>query len=490
MHPSSVLSILEAARDPASAGRIALIAGGAHYRFADLAPRVERLVTRLLALGMGPGSRAALVADSRIETVLAVHALLELGAALVPIHPRLTPPEVTALLADGSADTVLSPDLLADLDNPTAPASSPLLSAPADPHALAAIVHTSGTTGRPKGAMLPRSAFLASAEASARNLGWHPLDRWLLCMPLAHVGGLSILTRCLVARAPVILEPRFEPRAILDAIRRERATILSVVPTMLRALLDEDRDGSLALLRVVLLGGAATPLSLLEECARRDVPALTSYGLTETCSQIVAQSPRAPGTNTVEPGSGRALQGVTLRIATDHGGPAAEDEVGRIQVRGPMLMRGYWPAGAAAPSPEAAPAWFDTGDLGALDSHARLHVHARRTDLIVTGGENVYPVEVEQALEALPGVLRALVFGVPDDRWGQIVAAALVLDPARPPAEPALFAALAGRLAPHKRPRRYCVANALPLTPSGKLDRAAGIRRFTPDLRPVSAPRA
>src|SRR5262249_45817489 len=148
---------------------------------------------------------------------------------------------------------------------------------------------TSGTTGRPKGAVLSRGAFIASAEASATNLDLCHEDRWLLCMPICHVGGLSILTRSLLARSTVVLEPRFEARAVLDSIDHNGITLLSVVPTMLRALLDEDARGTLARLRAVLVGGAVVRVSWLDECAARGVQAITTYGLTEACSQVTTQ---------------------------------------------------------------------------------------------------------------------------------------------------------------------------------------------------------
>jgi O-succinylbenzoic acid--CoA ligase len=409
--------------------------------------------------------------------VIALFAFLELGAAAVPLHPRLTDAEASFVLTDSAPDRVLSPE---DLDPPEAPAFAPSTSI--DPSTPLAIIYTSGTTGRPKGAVLSRGAFAASAAASEQNLGWTDDDRWLVCMPLAHVGGLSILTRCLLARRPIVLEPRFDPASVLSAIRRARVTILSAVPTMLRALFDADRDGTLATLRLVLLGGAAAPPALLEEAARRRVLALTTYGLTEACSQVTCQKPRPAGTT--EPGSGHVLAGLALRIVDDEGQGTPTDEVGRIQVRGPNLMRGYL-AGPNALTPDG---WFDTGDLGSLDAQGRLFVHARRTDLIVTGGENVYPAEVEATLEAIPGVARAVVFGIPDERWGQLVAAGIALDPAQAAApdravEKILEAST--RLAPHKRPRLFAVAPALPMTASGKLDRAAARREITPLLRPV-----
>lgn len=481
------LALTAAASD--SAAPPALIAEDARLSYAELAARVFGAASVLAQQGVTVGSRVALIANSSVETVIVIHALIALGATLVPVHPRLTPAEVSVLLADAAPAQVLReadlPALLAPAPLPRPPAPRPLALDPALP---LAIVYTSGTSGKPKGAILPRRAFLASAAASAVNLGWQADDRWLLCMPLCHVGGLSILTRCLLARRPVVLVPRFEPRAVLAAIAREQASILSVVPTMLAALLDLDQDGILARLRVVLLGGAAAPPPLLEACSLRGVPALTTYGLTEACSQVTVQRPRSP--HSTAPGSGAPLPSVDLQITGDDGAPRATGEVGRIRIRGPTLMLGYFRGPDRSPDPALdAQGFFDTGDLGALDEAGQLHVLARRTDLIVTGGENVYPVEVEARLAELPGVRRALVFGVPDARWGQVVACALELDPGAPRAE-ALASALASRLAPHKRPRLYCAVDALPLTASGKLERARAVERYQGRLLPLDPRRS
>ncbi|APR78390.1 O-succinylbenzoic acid--CoA ligase [Minicystis rosea] len=479
------LSLARAAADPEVAGRPALIVGGATFSFAALAERASVMGAALREAGVSLGSRVALLAPNGVDTVVAIHALLDLGATIVPIHPRLTAAEAAVILADAKPLLVLCEADLGRLAATRSPSASPTTEAPRADAPLA-IVYTSGTTGRPKGAVLSRRAFLASAAGSTVNLGWIDADRWLCCMPLCHVGGLSILTRCLIARRAVILVPRFDPEAILAAIDRERATLLSVVPTMLQALLERDDGNVLARLRAVLVGGAAAPASLLEACARRGVPALTTYGLTEACSQVTVQRPAVP--HRAAPGSGVPLAGVEIRIARADGSEAPRGEVGRIQVRGPTLMDGYFRGPDCAPEARVdAEGFFDTGDLGERDDDGALHVHARRNDLIVTGGENVYPVEVEQRLEAIAGVRRALVFGVPDERWGQIVAAALETEPSVDLDD--IAEAAAQSLAPHKRPRLACVVAALPLTGSGKLDRTRVVDRYAALLRPFNPAR-
>jgi O-succinylbenzoic acid--CoA ligase len=310
---------------------------------------------------------------------------------------------------------------------------------------------------------LSRAAFLASAEASEKNLGWREDDAWLLAMPVCHVGGLSILTRSLAARRTVVVHERFDADATLAAIEAG-VTLVSVVPTMLKRLLEADAHGVLARTRAVLVGGAACPPALLAECASRGVLALTTYGLTEACSQVTTQPLRDAAR--VEPGCGVAL-----------GGTEVEIKDGRIHVRGPTMMDGY-----VGEAPLAPGAWFDTGDLGELDDAGRLHVHARRVDLVVTGGENVYPSEVEAALESCPGVRRALVFGVADAEWGELVACAIERDPARGAPEPEIYTSMTRVLASYKRPRRVCFVDALP-TLGEKLDRVRGKSIFTGSVR-------
>ena len=510
---------------PEDRARPALVTDDRVWSFAELAARAAGMANRFESIGVRAGDRVALVAAPTPEVFVAIHALVAMGATLVPIHPRLTPAEVHVTLDVARTQHVLE---ARDIELPPAEVAAGAGAgaqarwslegnetrgasgerAHVGSAAPFAIVSTSGTTGRPKGAVLSRGAIVHSADASARNLGWNEDDRWLLAMPLAHVGGLSILTRCLVARRAVVLLPRFEPALVLEAIEKHRVTLLSVVPTMLRALLEVDARGVLARPRVVLLGGAAAPAALLDLCAERGVRALTTYGLTEACSQVTAQAPRDPAVRLG--GSGAPLAGFELRIVGDDGSPLAPaaiapagaagpdgaarpdgavglaSETGRIHIRGPALFDGYLAPDGSLDAARSADGFFDTGDVGELDERGHLHVHVRRTDLIVTGGENVYPAEVEQALEGIPGVRRALVLGVPDERWGQVVAAVIEADTDSAPHADALLDVVSRSLAAHKRPRRYAIVDRLPLTTSGKVDRKDALARFVALLRPLA----
>ena len=439
---SDALSIRAAAGQAGATD--ALVVGGRTYTYAEVAALVEAELPGL-AHACGYGAAMPLVADNTLAAAVALLALLELGIPALLLHPRLTAAERDAQVADARR------------------------AAHGANAGAAVVIFTSGTTGQPRGAVLTRAALAASAAASAANLGWHADDRWLACMPIARVGGLSILTRCLVARRTAVLAEGFDAPTLPATLAAQRITLASLVPTMLARLLDAHPDWTPpSHLRAVLVGGAEAPAPLLRRAAERGVPVVLTYGMTETCSQVVA-TPYAERFAPAGCGTGRVLPPAELRVAA-----------GRIEVRGPMLMAGYL---GAPPLPPGA--WFDTGDLGEMDARGCLTVHARRTDLIVTGGENVYPAEVERALERCPGIAAAAVFGVPDDTWGETVAAALVFAPGAAPGDEELRAWLRTRLAPHKCPRRVCRVERLPQTAAGKLDRE-GLAAFAPLLRPLA----
>jgi dipeptidyl aminopeptidase/acylaminoacyl peptidase/acyl-CoA synthetase (AMP-forming)/AMP-acid ligase II len=441
---TDALSIVAAAQEAGDA--IALRIGAQRFSYSQLAQRV-RARLHSLSLDANEDTSFALIGANTLDTLVTLYALLEARVPVLLLHPRQTEAERAAVLAAARrSGRRMHPD-------------------------AAAVIYTSGTTGTPRGAVLTRAALLASAQASAANLGWLEDDCWLLAMPVARVGGLSILTRCLAARRCVALAPAFDARLMPQWIAEQGVTLVSLVPTMLVQVLQAHPDWTPpSQLRAVLLGGAAASARLLERAAERRLPIVITYGCTETCSQV-ASTPYEKRYEAASQGAGRPLAGAQLRI-TD----------GRIEVRGPMLMAGY----LGEPALDGG-AWFDTGDLGEIDAQGCLHVHARRADLIVTGGENVYPAEVERVLEGCPGVAAAGVFGVPDDTWGQTVAVALVADTDEPP-EQALGDYIVEQLAPYKRPRMFCFVPALPQTSAGKPDRQA-LAAMAGALRPLQPAR-
>ncbi len=395
-------------------------------------------------------------------------AMLASGVAILPVHPRFTDTERSAMLARFPDAVFFSEDDLERLMRDSS--EGPPLGSPADDERLCAILSSSGTTGIPKGVLLSRRAFAASARASAENLGWTASDRWLLSMPFSHAGGLSIVSRCLSAGRPIVVQPRFDPDRTLCAIERDQVSLLSVVPSMLAALIEHDRENTLARLRAMLVGGAGCPPGLIEVCRERGIPALTTYGLTETCSQVTTQALARPATWTARD-SGVSLSGIVVRVVDAEGREIIGEE-GRVLVGGSTLMTGY-----AGGEPLALGATIDTGDIGLLDDRGRLTLSGRADDLIVTGGENVSPVEVELVLRSVDGVIDALVVGIPDPRWGQVVAALLVLRSGQTGDH--VLAAVKGALAPFKLPRRMREVAALPLGITGKADRQAARALFS-----------
>ena len=376
------------------------------------------------ALEAAPPAPAAIVATPSIETVLAVYAALATHRPIALLHHRLADDEAQRQRA--------------------------LVERTALPADAAVVLFTSGSTGVARGVVLSRPALTAAADASAHHLGWRDTDRWLLALSLAHAGGLSIVIRCLAARRPIVLCDRDFDREVVAQLL-ERCTLASLVPTQLAALLDDPAWRPPPGLRAVLLGGAAAPPALLERAAQRGVPFLTTYGMTESLGQLATAPPERAG----DPSAPLVpLPGV----AFEAGSPSAP---GPIVVRAPMLATCY------LDGPPIAPA-FTTADLGHFTDGV-LHVTGRRDDVIITGGENVHPSAIEAVLAATPGVRTACVFGVRDERWGQVVAAAIAISPSFDAR--AATAHWHAALPAHARPRRLAICLALPLLPSGKVDR-------------------
>lgn len=440
-----------------------------------------------------------------VETVTAILALLESRLPFVLLHPRWSRAERERALA------MTGPALVVEEDGAPAVVSGSSARGSTG-GAGTAFVFTSGSTGRPRGAALSPAALLASSKAHAAVFGWKDEDRWLLSLPTAHVGGLMIVVRCLLARRPIVLGGRdasgtFDADAVLRVIERHRVSLLSVVPTMLGRLLDAAGEDPPPALRAVLVGGAPAAPSLMARARRRSWPVFATYGLTEACSQVATERPGAAGRVVAGEGAdseagglrsgigvGPPLPGVEVWIEPRRtAGEAAAPAAGSIRVRGPMLFDGYLGSEPGAPleRPFDGDGWFDTGDLGVLDVSGGLRVLGRRSDRILTGGENVAPNEVESAVLEWPGVAAVCVVGVEDAEWGERVGAVVVGSSAFE-AERGLVGLerhLRERLAGFKRPRRWRVVDRLPVAPSGKVDRQA-CRRLLVDSERQGSPEA
>jgi len=447
------LSVFQAARESPDAA--ALVTATETLSYAALASRVRAALGWLGPAG-GLVGATALVAEPTLDAAVAFHALVATGTPVFLVHPKWTSAERERALG-AVRPTFRIPPGLAWTGCECAEPPSPV---PDDERPLA-MVYTSGSSGGPKGVELSRLAIAASAAASAKNLGWRDDDRWLLSLSFAHVGGLSVLTRCLAARRAVVLDPG----DVAEAVARHRVTLLSLVPTQLARLVAANWHPP-AYVRAILVGGAALTAHLRAEVTARGWPILATYGMTETSSQVATQAPGdAPAA-----GAGRPLSGMEVRAVG-----------GVLQVRGPGLFTRYVPSGERERTSDG---WFETGDLGHVDANGVVHVLGRRDDLIITGGEKVLPQEVEDALNRLPDVQEACVFGSADEAWGQVVAAAVV-PRIRPWDAAQLAGRLQGQLAPFKWPRQVAVVAELPKTANGKVDRKALAVQCRQALRPL-----
>jgi o-succinylbenzoate---CoA ligase len=466
--------------------RLALVVEGRRAGYAALLREASSLARRLTGLGIGPGACVALWAENGEAFVLCLAALTLLGATAVPLNTRLADEEAAWQLGDAMPRLLCASPALAERGHALARAMGLEVLAltpekwregpglgdvpPLAPEAAAAVVYTSGTTGRPKGAHITYGNLWHSAVSQAMSLGSGPEDRWLACLPLFHVSGLAMLTRAWLYGQGVVVHERFEAERVSAALDGEGITCVSLVPTALTRLLEVRASRPFPpALRLVLLGGGPASPALLGRSLAAGLPVAVTYGLTETASQAATLP---PGELRAHVGSsGKGLFATDLRIVREDGTVAAAGEVGEILVRGPTVTPGYLgrlDATAAA----LVDGWLHTGDLGHLDADGYLFVADRREDLIVTGGENVYPAEVEAVLGEHPEVAEIAVVGLPDEHWGQVVGAALV--PRAGVAAPSLDALrghCADRLASYKTPRRLRVVDTLPRTASGKLRR-------------------
>ena len=518
---TAALSLPAALRHHAAGtpGAPAVVEPARTWSFAALDAHANALAAGLAVSGVRPGDRVALLAVPSATAIALLAAAGRIGACVAPLGTRLTVPEldaaareITPCLVVHDADHVVPAEemglpavgleALAALGT-----GSAIPAGRADLADLAVAVLTSGTTGRPKAALLSHAALAASAAAWAAALP--PATGWLLCLGLAHVAGLGVVWRSIAAGVPLHVVPAFDAGAVLARLREGQATHVSLVPTQLARLLDAEEtaggtvatpraagasegarlDGAHGALRAVLLGGGATPPALVTRALAAGWPVVPTYGLTEAASGVTAL---ATIDATARPWSaGRPLPGVEVRIVPPPGDRPGGGP-GDIEVRTPAAFSGYLGRPDATAGSIGPDGWLRTGDTGWLDAEGYLQVLDRRDDLFVSGGENVSPAEVEAVIEQHPAVAEAGVVGRPDPTWGTVAAAALVLRPGAPrPTNAELHAFCLARLAPYKVPAVFRVVSGLPRTDSGKLQRRE-LRRLFAELpaTPTSRVRA
>jgi len=483
--------------------KTALVDGNRRLSFRQLHTRVARLAAGLQQLGVQPGDRVAVLAlngGRYVETALAVWWC---GAVLNPVNTRWSPAEITYALNDCSVRVLLVDDAFTALAREVVPqvsslcatvhlgrqpvpeglwnyealidAAEPVEDARPDAEALAAILYTGGTTGFPKGVMLSHRNLWSSMVGRMAEVP-NPGDFvTLLIAPLFHVAGLGRLIGQLIVGGTCVTLPAFQPETVLRTIGQEGITDLVMVPSMIQMLVDAPAFGQheLSSLRRILWGAAPMALPLLERAlaAFPGVEFIHAYGMTETAASVsvhrIGEAPEERRGERIR-SAGRAGYATEIRIADPEGREVPTGHAGEIQVRGPVVMMGYWnrPEATAQALQDG---WLRTGDGGHMDAQGYLYVVDRLKDMIISGGENVYPAEVEEALGRHPAVAASAVIGIPDEKWGEAVHAVVLLREGAQASAEELRAHCRTRLGGYKCPKSIEFRSSLPLSAAGKV---------------------
>jgi len=442
--------------------RIAIDDGRRTWTYAQLHDEVGLWAARLEAQGVTRGAAFGWLGHNSVAMLAALFACARLHARFVPLNWRLAAPELRAIAVHaGLAAWYADPGFDA-LD-----AFAPQPPAPDTAHDDLLLVYTSGTTGEPKGALHTQAAMLANIDAAIDAQGFDESSRTLAVLPLFHVGGLCIqVLPTLAAGGTLKLQPRFDAGAWFDDVAAWRPTASLLVPATMRALVEHPRwaGADLSSLAFVNSGSQIVPRALIDAFHARGVPVCQVYGATETGPVTLVLR---PGEAMTHAGSvGRPARGVRVRLVD-----------GEVQVQAPNLARGYH---RRPDDPAFADGWFRTGDLARVDADGFHEIVGRSKELIISGGENIHPDEIEQLALADPAVAEAAAVGVPDARWGEVPVLALVARPGAAVDEARLRARFDARLARYKHPRRIVVLPALPKTALGKTQRAVLARQLTP----------
>jgi fatty-acyl-CoA synthase len=466
---------------------------GADVTWSGLRRRVEAAALRLASLGVSKGDRVAYLGYNHPEVLSLLFACAQLGALFVPLNFRLARAEHGQILADADASMlVVAPDFYEHAaairrqlplmrlvalegtpagwfawDGPMPVGFEPKLpGADADP---VLIVYTSGTTGKPKGAVHTQSALLWNILNATLYQDLTSSDHVLTVLPMFHVGGLCIQTLpALHAGATVTIHPRFDPGLWLRDVAARKPTLSLLVPATLKAVITHPdwEETDLSSLRAVHTGSSTIPESLLAAFHARGVPVGQVYGSTETGP--VSMYLRAEDARRKAGSAGKPAMHAEVRLVDAEGRGVQPGEVGEIWVRAPNLMSGYW---KDPDNPSFRDGWFRSGDLARTDDEGYYWVVGRSKDMIISGGENVYPAELENILADCPDVVEVAVVGLPDPQWGEAVAAAIVRRPGAALDEAAVMKLFEGRIARYKVPRRVVFVDALPKSAIGKVQK-------------------
>ena len=484
--------------------RTAIRFPGRDVSYGALAELVHRLASAMAASGLKRGACAAYLGVNSPEMLALLFACARLGALFMPLNWRLAGPEHRQMLehcppsllfvepqfvsqVDAFKTTLGSVTPIAfgqaqpgwiSYDDFLARAAGPAPRDPAlDPATPLLICYTSGSTGKPKGVLLSQDALAWNAANCADMHDLTPADRILTTLPLFHVGGLNNLTTpALQAGCTVVLHPKFDAEASIDAIERERITLTVLVPAQLDMMMASPRwqSADFSSLRMITTGSTIVPARIIRAVHARGVPLVQIYGATETCP--IAVCLKAEDAERKAGSTGKAAAHCELRIVDDFGKDVAQGATGEILVRGPNVMSGYW----RAPQETAAAlidGWFHSGDMGHQDAEGYLYVDGRRKEMIISGGENIYPAEIENLLAECQDIAEASVIGRPDERWGEVVVAVVAPKTGRSLTPAAVLQLLEGRIARYKHPKEVVFVGELPKTALGKV-RKEDVRRM------------
>lgn len=486
---------------------IAFTYGSDDISFADIDAGADRVAGGLIALGVQPGDRVAFLGKNHPLYFEAFLGANRIGAVMTPVNWRLAAPEVAYILDNCQAQVVFVGEGFADLltairaDCPRVsqvigidahdfagtdyrtwrdgfPATPPAHRVRAGDDALQ--LYTSGTTGKPKGAVITHGALLSSRDATASGealRSWQepiPGDVTLLAMPCFHISGTGSGIGTLVAGTNAIVLPEYDPTKALELIQNYNISKIFLVPAAIQILLNHPgvAETDFSRLKYVTYGASPIPLELMREAMRvMGCGFVQMYGMTETSGTIVALDPEdhVPEGSPRMRSVGKPLAGVEIKVIDEAGNPVPAGTVGEIATRSNKNMRGYWNNDEATAATVDAEGWLRTGDAGYLDEDGYLYIHDRVKDMIISGGENVYPAEVENALYSHPAVADVAVIGVPDAKWGEAVKACVVLKPGEHLSEADLIAHARTLIAGYKCPKTVDFIPALPRNPSGKI---------------------
>ncbi len=461
--------------------RTAVYFNNEELSFKELYEGARKTAGQLQQFGIKKADFAAVLLKNHLDTVVILFALQLLGAKAVILNNRLTPAELSWQLKDShSAFLVLESDFESIINEIppalkaitkeklfAAPSAFPAIQTEVDLNDVCTIMYTSGTTGNPKGVMQTYGNHWWSSVGSALNLGFMEEDCWLCTVPLFHISGYSILMRSVIYGMPIVLHERFDVNKAIEDIHAKRVTIMSVVSTMLSRMVTHLDNASLPQhFRCMLLGGGPAPQPLLEACVKKQIPVFQSYGMTETASQIVTL---APEYSLKRLGSaGKPLFPYQLKIVLEDGREAMANEAGEIVVKGPNVTLGYL-FRPDATKEKLQDGWLYTGDVGYVDEDGFLFVLDRRADLIISGGENIYPAEIEAALLEHEKIADAGVIGVSDEGWGQVPVAFIAAKNGCVVTSAELSQFCVERLAKYKIPKEFIFVEELPRNAAKKL---------------------